>query len=193
MFRLSDRRIFRLIVSVIIPILGASLLCFDAPSDAWTKPFNYTATGTFEPTLFVFPDGTQGDSITLQGTSTDGPITVHEWATGSSTQKVFPPCVLSNGEAGTLGDFADSFEVITFQNGDVLLQELVSGAECNANVGPPVPFDGTLIVTNVGGTGKFADATGTETLKFAGQYYVCGTTSCVGYVQHNETGTVTTR
>ena len=35
----------------------------------------------FEPTLFIFPDGNQGVvSITLEGTSTFGPITVHEWA-----------------------------------------------------------------------------------------------------------------
>jgi hypothetical protein len=178
----------------VVPVLCALLFMTAVirRAEAKSTPLNYTATGTFEPTLFVFPDGTQGDSITLQGTSTAGPITVHEWATGS-TQTVFPPCVPSSGAAGTLGDFADSFEVITFQNGDVLLQSLVSGTECNASVsGPPIPFEGTLIVTNVGGTGKFAGASGTETLNFAGQYYVCGATGCVGYVQHNETGRVTT-
>lgn len=160
---------------------------------AKTKPLNYTASGGFEPTVFTFADGTIADSITLTGISTAGPITVHEWASGSNTQTSFPACTLLDGEAGTLGDFADSFEVITFKNGDVLLQTLLSGSECNPNnATPPINFEGTLTVQNVGGTGKWAGASGTGTLNFAGQYYVCGNNGCVGHVQHNETGSVTT-
>jgi hypothetical protein len=134
----------------------------------------------------------------LEGTSTFGPITVHEWAAGSSTQTVFLSCTAPGGAAGTQYDFADSLEVITFKaTGDVLLQNLVSGTECidnsiNSGAPPAAPFDGTLTVTNVGGTGKFAGATGTVTLKFAGQYLSCGNNGCVGFVQHKEKGSITT-
>jgi hypothetical protein len=74
----------------IIPLfLAASLmiaLATRSEAGSKTKNFEYIATGGFEPTLFIFPDGNQGDSITLEGTSTFGPITVHEWAIGSSAQ-----------------------------------------------------------------------------------------------------------
>ena len=184
--------------SVVIPLFLAALLmvALATRSEARneTKKFEYIATGGFEPTLFIFPDGNQGVvSITLEGTSTFGPITVHEWAVGSSTQTVFPPCTAPGGAAGALYDFADSLEIITFKKtGDVLLQNLVSGTECDSNSGPPSPFEGTLTVTNVGGTGKFAGATGTVTLNFAGQYLSCGNNGCVGFVQHREKGTLTT-
>jgi hypothetical protein len=95
--------------------------------------------------------------------------------------------------AGSQSTFGNSLEVITFKaTGDVLLQNLVSGTECVDNSGPPFPFEGTLTVTNVGGTGKFAGATGTVTLKFAGQYLSCGNNGCVGIVQHKEKGSITT-
>lgn len=171
-----------------------SFAVFGAVSGADAKPFNYTATGSFQPAVFVFPDGTPADSITLTGTSTSGPITVQEWASGTGTSigSCTPPGGAAN--SGSEGPFADSLEIITVQaTGDVLIQNLVSGTECaDFSVPPPIPFAGTLTVTNVGGTGKFAGATGTETLNFAGQYVSCGNNGCVGYVTHTETGTVTT-
>ena len=102
--------------SVVIPLFLAALLmvALATRSEARneTKKFDYIATGGFEPTLFIFPDGNQGVvSITLEGTSTFGPITVHEWAVGSSTQTVFPPCTAPGGAAGALYDFADSLEL----------------------------------------------------------------------------------
>ena len=102
--------------SVVIPLFLAALLmvALATRSEARneTKKFDYLATGGFEPTLFIFPDGNQGVvSITLEGTSTFGPITVHEWAVGSSTQTVFPPCTAPGGAAGALYDFADSLEI----------------------------------------------------------------------------------
>ena len=117
---------------------------------------------------------------------------------GSSAQTVFPPCTAPGGVPGSLSDFADSLEIITFKKtGDVLLQNLVSGTECAASsiltgAPPPAPFEGTLTVTNVGGTGKFDGATGTVTLNFAGQYLSCGNNGCVGFVQHREKGSITT-
>lgn len=183
--------------SVFIPLFLAALLmvALATRSEAGTKTkkFDYIATGGFEPTLFIFPDLNQGDSITLEGTSTFGPVTVHEWATGLSTQTVFPSCTLPGGAAGSQSTFGNSLEVVTFKaTGDVLLQNLVSGTGCVDNSGPPFPFEGTLTVTNVGGTGKFAGATGTVTLKFAGQYLSCGNNGCVGFVQHKEKGSITT-
>jgi hypothetical protein len=57
----------------IIPLfLAASLviaLATRSEAGTKTKNFEYIATGGFEPTLFIFPDGNQGDSITLEGTS----------------------------------------------------------------------------------------------------------------------------
>jgi hypothetical protein len=151
--------------------------------------FSYIATGSFEPASFAFPDGTMGDSITLQGNSTKyGPITVHEWASGSANQTP-TPCTLPDGSAG-MQSFSDSNEVITQLNtGDVLLQNLVSGTNCVANlpIAPPFEFAGTLHVVNAGGTGKFANATGDETLNFHGVYYNCNPTQCWGYVTHDET------
>jgi hypothetical protein len=198
----GGRKIVNINRWAIIPLfLAASLmiaLATRSEAGSKTKNFEYIATGGFEPTLFIFPDGNQGDSITLEGTSTFGPITVHEWATGSSAQTVFPPCTAPGGVPGSLSDFADSLEIITFKKtGDVLLQNLVSGTECAASsiltgAPPPAPFEGTLTVTNVGGTGKFAGATGTVTLNFAGQYLSCGNNGCVGFVQHREKGSITT-
>lgn len=187
----------RLALEVAPPAQTAFLKLFSTlvpiASEAGTKKFDYIATGGFEPTLFIFPDLNQGDSITLEGTSTFGPVTVHEWATGLSTQTVFPSCTLPGGAAGSQSTFGNSLEVITFKaTDDVLLQNLVSGTECVDNSGPPFPFDGTLTVANVGGTGKFAEATGTVTLKFAGQYLSCGNNGCVGFVQHKEKGSITT-
>ncbi len=195
MFRLSHRRLFTLTRSVIIPTLCAVLLAFSAVSEAGSKPLNYTASGGFEQTPFsYFPDGAPSGSITLAGTSTSGPITVHEWAAASANGNTCtPPSGVPN--AGLQATYSDSLEIITFKaTGDFLIQNLVSGTICIdlTSASPPFPFYGILTVSNVGGTGKFAGATGTETLNFAGQFLSCGATLCVGYVRHDETGKVTT-
>jgi hypothetical protein len=173
-------------------MLCAALLAFSAVSEAGSKPFNYTASGGFETQAFHFPDGCDpGESIALTGASTSGPITTHEWVCAFFNGNT---CTVPGGvpNAGFQVTFADSFEVIHFNSSDLLVQNLVSGTACNDfSSGPPFPFDGTLTVSNVGGTGKFVGATGTETLKFAGQYLDCNN-GCIGYVTQHETGTVTT-
>lgn len=190
--------------AVILLGLVLSLVAFNKSSAAGTKtPFSYTAYGTFEGPLNAvfpngnadFPEGFPVFSITLQGTgtfgSTTGPITVKEWAFGGAS--VVSSC--GPGGSGTELSYGDSYEVITFlTTGDVLLQNLVSGTQCLGSSGPPTPFNGTLFVSNVGGTGQFAHAGGNATLNFAGQYLFFGLTGngTAGYVQHNEQGTVTT-
>jgi hypothetical protein len=190
----SQRRIFTLSKSVIIPMLCALLLGFSAVSEAWTTSFNYTATGSFEPGFFLFPDGNSSDSIALPGFSTVGPITLHEWDTGVLNGKTCaPPSGVPN--AGSEVTVTDSVEVIRLDStGDLLIQTLVSGTNCIdfSSGAPPYPFAGVLTVKNDGGTGKFAGARGTETLNFAGKFLSCGNNGCIGYVQQNETGTLTT-
>jgi hypothetical protein len=198
MFRLSHRRIFTLVGSVIVPILCAVLLGFDAPSEAGTKAFSYEASGTVEPTLFTFPDEYPTSSVTFKGMSTFGPITVNIWVAAGGGQTVFPPCTPPSGVPGAGEEFKfnDHLDIIRFHaTGDVLIQNLVSGAIClDASSGfvPPFAFKGTLTVNNVGGTGKFAGAGGIATEKFVGEYVSCGNNGCVGYAQQDETGTVTT-
>jgi hypothetical protein len=193
MVRASHCRIFILTAPVMIPTLYATLLTFSAVAEAGTSPFNYIATGSFELSAFFFPDGTEGTSITLEGPSTSRPITVHEWASGKG--KTIGRCTPPGGKpnTGLKYTYTDSLEIITFKaTGDFLIQNLVSGTQCfNIRAPFPIPFNGTLIVRNVGGTGKFAGATGTETLNFSGQYLSCNT-GCIGYVRHDETGNVTT-
>jgi hypothetical protein len=200
MFWLSHRRIFTLTTLLVIPALCTVLAIFSTVSEAGESiPFNYTASGTFEsqPGFSFFPDGNEGGSITLQGTSSFGPVTVQEWAAGSGVTA--GPCTPPGGKpnSGTEYPYSDVIGVITFKaTGDVLVQNLVSGEECISNTPPspppPASFDGTIILNNIGGTGKFAGATGTETLHFRGQYLSCGDNGCVGYVHHLETGMVMT-
>jgi hypothetical protein len=153
--------------------------------------FSYTATGSFQPASFAFADGTMGDSITLRGKSNFGPITVQEWASGAANQ-TGTPCTVPNVSAadapGLQFPFSDSNEIITVvKTGDVLVQNLVRGTNCVSNTPSlPAPFAGTLHVVNVGGTGKFAHATGDETLHFQGVYEWCNATQCWGYVTHDE-------
>jgi hypothetical protein len=152
--------------------------------------FNYTATGAFQPAAFALADGTMPDSITLQGSSNFGPITVQEWASAAPNQ-TGTPCTVPNVNAadapGLEFVFADSEEIITvIKTGDVLVQNLTSGTTCQSNANPPFPFNGTLHVVNIGGTGKFANATGDETLNFHGVYQWCNATQCWGYVTHIE-------
>jgi hypothetical protein len=164
-------------------------------SEAETQPFNYTASGSFGSSAFTFPDGNPSTSITLVGTSTAGPVTVYEWAAGAGfngKQCTLPGGVLNAGLAAT---FADSIGIIRIAGtGDELVQTLVSGTECIdfSSGQPPFPFNGVLTVNFVGGTGKFSGATGTETLNFAGQYLSCGSTGCIGFVSHNQKGSLTT-
>jgi hypothetical protein len=161
---------------------------------AKTNPFKYAAAGSFGPDLYVFADGTSGNSITLIGWSNAGPISAKEWGSGSANGK---SCTPPSGVAasGVEVTFTDSFEIITvIRTGDQLFQNLVSGTECIdfTPPEPPFPFDGTLTVQNVGGTGKFSGATGTETLHFTGQILNCGSSYCIGSVRHTEDGSVTT-
>jgi hypothetical protein len=153
--------------------------------------FSYTASGPYYfPASFTFADGSVVNSITLQGSSNFGPITVQEWAGGAANQ-TGTPCTVPNVSAadapGLEFAFSDSNEIITVvKTGDVLLQNLVSGSVCESNAQPPFPFAGTLHVVNVGGTGKFANATGDETLNFHGVAQWCSSTACWGYVTHIE-------
>jgi hypothetical protein len=152
--------------------------------------FSYAATGAFQPAVFAFADGTMGDSITLQGSSKFGPITVQEWASNAANQ-TGTPCTVPNVSAadasGVQFTYADSNEIITvIKTGDVLIQNLVSGTICVSNAQPPFPFVGTLHVVNAGGGGKFANATGDETLNFHGVFQWCNATQCWGYVTHDE-------
>jgi hypothetical protein len=153
--------------------------------------FSYTATGPYYfPASFTFADGSVVNSITLQGTSNFGPITVQEWAGGAANQ-TGTPCTVPNVSAadapGLEFSFSDSNEIITvIKTGDILVQNLVSGTVCESNAQPPFPFAGTLHVVNVGGTGKFANATGDETLNFHGVAQWCSSTACWGYVTHDE-------
>jgi hypothetical protein len=161
---------------------------------AKTNSFKYTATGTFGPDVYVFADGTSGNSITVIGRSNAGPISAKEWGSGSSNGK---SCTPPSGVVGSGVEvtFTDSFEIVTvIGTGDQLFQNLVSGTECIdfTPPKPPFPFDGTLTVQNVGGTGKFSGATGKETLHFVGQILNCGSSDCIGSVQHTEDGSVTT-
>lgn len=141
------------------------VLALGGRSEAASIPFSYTAAGSFTGDIYIFPDATEGGSITLQGRSSSGPVTVQEWASFSGPAPLPNSCTPPGGPAneGTLFSYADSLEVITFlATGDVLVQNLVSGTACAdfSLLPSPVPFDGTLIVSNVGGTGKFAGATG---------------------------------
>ncbi len=175
-----------IVVSMLCAML--SLASLGGSSEAATTPMNYTASGSFESSAFTFPDGNPSTSITLTGKSTAGPVTIQEWAAAVFTAN---KCTPAGGapNSGFEVIFKDSLEVITFvKTGDQLIQNLVSGSEC-FSLGP---FSGTLTVNNVGGTGRFAGATGTETLNFQGQYLTCGSTGCVGSVQHSEVGSVTT-
>jgi hypothetical protein len=197
MSRLLHRRIFRLVGSVIVPILCAVLLGFDAPSEAKTQPFSYEASGTVEPTLFTFADGYPTSSVTFSGMSTFGPITVNTWVAAGGGQTVFPACTAPGGVPGAGQEFKfnDHLDIIRFHaSSDVVIQNLVSGTICLdfSPVAPPYPFKGTLKVNNVGGTGKFAGASGTATENFVGEYVSCGNNGCVGYAEQHETGTVTT-
>jgi hypothetical protein len=174
-------------LSMLVVVLAMSLASL---AEAKTKPFNYTASGSFGPDLHVFADGTNGNAITVSSDK----VTVKEWASGAPNGNT---CTPPSGVAGsgTEVTFTDSFAIITvLATGDQLFQNLVSGTECIdlTPAAPPFPFNGTLTVQNVGGTGKFAGATGTETLNFAGANLNCGNTDCVGNVQHTETGSVTT-
>jgi hypothetical protein len=174
------------VLSVICTVL--SLVVLAKGSEAGTTPMNYTASGSFGSSAFTFPDGNPATSITLTGKSSVGPVNIEEWGAGAFDGKT---CTPSGGapNSGSEVNFKDSLEVITFVNtGEELIQGLVSGTEC-FSLGP---FSGTMTVKNVGGTGRFAGATGTETLNFEGEYLTCGSTGCVGFVQHDETGTVTT-
>jgi hypothetical protein len=195
---LSHRRIFSSVGSVILPILCAVLLGFDVPSEAGTKPFSYQASGTVEPTLFTFPDGYPTSSVTFNGMSTLGPITVNIWVTAGGGQTVFPVCTPPSGVPGAGEEFKfnDHLDIIRFHaTGDILIQNLISGTIClDASSGfvPPFAFKGMLTVNNVGGTGKFAGASGTATENFVGEYVSCGNDGCVGYAEQDETGTVTT-
>ncbi len=181
----------RLVISICALL---SLVAFSKDSQAGksnkSESFSYTAAGTFDgPLDATFPDGNPVFSITLQGTSTFGPVTVHEWA-ASPTEGA--SCTLPGGVAGTQFSYADSYEVITFTATDeFLIQDLVSGSQCISDSGPPIPFNGTLTVTNVGGTGRFARATGQGTVNFGGQYLFLEN-GTVGYVQHKESGTLIT-
>jgi hypothetical protein len=196
MFRLSHRRIFTPAIPMVISALCAVLVIFSAVSEAGDGiPFNYTVSGTFEsqPGFSFFPDGNEGGSITLQGANSFGPVTVQQWAAGLGVTA--GPCTPPGGKpnSGTEYPYSDLIGVITFKaNGDFLVQSLVSGEECISNAPPPASFGGTIILNNIGGTGKFAGATGTETLHFRGQYLSCGNNGCVGYVHQLETGMVMT-
>jgi hypothetical protein len=189
---LLRERILTLTGLLIISIAFTALPAFSAVSEAWTQPLNYTASGSFESAVFAFPDGNPSESITLAGTSTSGPITLHQWIAASLNGN---KCTLPGGvsNAGEQGTFTDSFAVIRFKCGDLLVQTLVSGTFCiDLSVpGPIFPFAGVLTVKNIGGTGKYVGATGTETLNFAGHQLV-GSTGAVGFVTQTETGTVTT-
>jgi hypothetical protein len=171
-----------------------SLIALVPQVQAETNPFKYTATGFFGPDLYVFADGTSGNSITENGRSSAGPISIKEWASGFVNGK---SCTPPSGVPGSGVDvtFTDSFEVITvLGTGDQLFQNLVSGTECIdfTPSAPPFPFDGTLTVENVGGTGKFSGATGSETLHFTGQSLNCGSSDCIGNTRGLEDGWVTT-
>jgi hypothetical protein len=182
-----------LVVLIAVPVLAGS----DTPDNSSGKSsdisFNYASSGSFEPASFSFPAGTTGDSITLQGTSNFGPITVHEWASGAANQKGTPcivPDVSPELAPGLEFKFSDSNEIITvIKTGDILVQNLVSGINCVSNTPTlPAPFAGKLHVANVGGTGKFANAIGDETLIFHGTYLNCNPTQCWGYATHVESG-----
>jgi hypothetical protein len=185
-------RIFTLTVSATISILCAALLAFSAVSQAEARPLNYTASGSFESAVFVFPDGKPSESITLAGSSTAGPITLHQWIAASLNGNT---CTLPGGvsNTGKEGTFTDSFAVIRFACGDLLVQTLVSGTFCIdlSSPGPLFPFAGVLTVENTGGTGKYAGATGTETLNFVGQQ-LFGSTGAIGFVTQTEAGVVNT-
>jgi len=161
---------------------------------AETNPFKYTATGFFGPDLYVFADGTSGNSITEIGRSNAGPISVKEWGSGFANGK---SCTPPSGVPGSGVDvtFTDLFTIITvIGTGDQLFQNLVSGTECIdfTPPEPPFPFEGTLTLKNVGGTGKFSGATGSETLHFTGQSLNCGSSDCIGNARGTEDGSVTT-
>ncbi len=176
----------RFVISMLCAVFFLTVLTGRA--EAESTPMNYTASGAFGSSAFTFPDGKRATSINLVGTSTSGPVTVREWAAGNFTGKCTPQSGTPN--AGSLVTFADSLAVITFEStGAQLVQNLVSGTECiDFTSGPPFPFAGVLTVENTGGTGKFAGATGTENLNFGGEFLSCGSTGCVGFVQHIETG-----
>ena len=176
----------KVVISMLCAALSLAVLANG--SEARTNPMNYTASGSFGSSAFTFPDGNPATSITLTGKATGGPVTIQEWGAGVFNGKT---CTPPGGTTGSGSEvvFKDSLEIITFTNtGDELIQELESGTEC-FSFGP---FGGTLTVNNVGGTGKFAGATSTETLNFEGLYLNCGSTGCVGLVQHSEVGSVTT-
>ena len=181
-----------LVTTTFCPLLALTALV--PRVQAKTNPFKYTATGFFGPDLYVFADGTSGNSITEIGRSNVGPINIKEWGSGFANGK---SCTPPSGVPGSGVDvtFTDLFTIITvIGTGDQLFQNLVSGTECIdlTPPEPPFPFDGTLTLQNVGGTGKFSGATGRETLHFTGQSLNCGRSDCIGNTRGTEDGSVTT-
>ena len=109
-------------------------------------------------------------------------------STGGVTVKVF-----EKSSAKVLLICTRNFSFGRRGSGDLMVQTLVSGTFCIdlTSSGPTYPFNGVLTVKNEGGTGKYAQATGTETLNFTGQQMI-GSTEAVGFVTQTETGVVTT-
>lgn len=125
-------------------------------------PYKESFSGTFVSTEFDSNgDGVSGALELVEGKSTLGPFTLQgigEFRNPNAPNPP-PPCTLPNGESG--------FEVVPlptpivhrFQSsGDLLFAELSSGSLCFALATTDQSFKVTATIT--GGTGRFADATG---------------------------------
>jgi hypothetical protein len=168
---------------------------------ARAESFHFKAhdSGTFLSTTFHFttnPD--EGTAVgETSGKGDKGHYSTRFVAGAVLTSSPPTPCTLLNGGSGISFTFVGDETVFRFDStGDQLFAVSAPGGgmECFGTSGPPNAFSGTESFTITGGTGRFANASGTLTTEIHGQYLVFLNPSggSFGWVEDEWTGDIST-
>lgn len=174
-------------------IAGVIVVLMVLKSTAFAKKANSgSLSGTFVTANFSFDGISPAILVTFSGTDNIGPFT------GQEVSEYFPTgnsCIAPDGSGGTVFDLVQGVEVVTYGQG----QLYTAGAGTSAGSGCRSNVTGSFIVSQMhsvtGGTGRFANASGTYGGTSIGQTLAApgtppGSFGVFGAFQGTESGSV---
>ena len=182
--------------SKIVVITGVVMVLMTSRLNSFAKTNqnnNGSLSGTFVTANFSFDGAAPATLVTFSGTdNVGGPFTGQEVAEYSLTGV---SCMAPDGSEGSAFDLVQGVEIVTYQQG----QLYTAGAGASAGSGCRSNTTGSLVVsqthTVTGGTGRFANASGTYGGTSIGQTLAApgtppGSFGIFGAFQGTESGSV---